>query len=327
MKKLIYKIFFFVLSLSVPLMALFLAPISYIYNPFALINNKIELLKKMKSPKIIFVSGSSYFYGLSAESVSKELDIPAINMGTFIGYGYTFMLDNIKPYINKGDIVIMTPEYTLLYMNDYNLVDKYGINQVVLNIPFKHLKYINVFKSFGKLPQAYMYAIKYKVSNLISIFQNIIIDQKIPDKKYFSYGVLKWNEDISSYGDFIKIKIYKPDPVLGGSVDFPRNINKDQIKLINNFSKYIKQKNAKVYFLFSNLVDTEYKKNQTQINSYYESLKKELDVEILTTPDQFVYPYEYYYDTINHLNTKGREIYTEKIINILNSKIKEDFKK
>ncbi len=77
------------------------------------LRNKLCKLQNTPSPKAILISGSSGAYGVNSLQVERELGIPMINMGTFAGFSLVFMLEYCKPYIDEGDIVLFSREFSV----------------------------------------------------------------------------------------------------------------------------------------------------------------------------------------------------------------------
>ena len=81
---------------------------------FALVD-KFENLKTENQPKIILVGGSNLAFGMDSEIISQYYDMPVVNMGLHAGMGLRFLLEGIKPYVKKDDIVLIIPEYGHFY--------------------------------------------------------------------------------------------------------------------------------------------------------------------------------------------------------------------
>lgn len=81
-------------------------------NYFAGSLQQVELLKKIKGPRIILIGGSNVALGLDAELMQKELGIPVINDGLHAGLG-VLPLKELQPYIHAGDVIIISLEYSM----------------------------------------------------------------------------------------------------------------------------------------------------------------------------------------------------------------------
>lgn len=77
------------------------------------INVKVSLsrLEHKTEPSIIIIGGSGCGFGLISGMLSEYFNMPVINTGTHAGLGLRLQLLLVQPYIKKGDIVIVIPEY------------------------------------------------------------------------------------------------------------------------------------------------------------------------------------------------------------------------
>jgi len=80
---------------------------------------KHRAAEESASPKIVFIGGSNLPFGLNSERISDETKMPVVDMGLHAGLGLKFMLEEAKPYIRKGDIVILVPEYQQFFGENY----------------------------------------------------------------------------------------------------------------------------------------------------------------------------------------------------------------
>ena len=121
MRRFINKILVFVLLLLVLLsLSLFFIPDVVSKNSLlAALVDKHTLLQKTKSEKIIFIGGSNLSFGLDSKRISNAFNKPVINMGVHAGMGLEYIVNDVKQYINKGDIVVLMPEYENFYTDNF----------------------------------------------------------------------------------------------------------------------------------------------------------------------------------------------------------------
>lgn len=73
---------------------------------------KHELLARNQDKnKIIFAAGSSAFFGIDSQQVEQALGTPTINLGLHIGRPVHFLLNEMTPYLKRGDTVVLPLEY------------------------------------------------------------------------------------------------------------------------------------------------------------------------------------------------------------------------
>ena len=261
------------------------------------IKEKDKLLSSVESPRIILAGGSNLAFGIDSKKIEFEIGLPVINMGLHGGMGLKFILDNIKPYIGKDDILIISSSYSQFYNDNF-----YGGGALaeVLNFVPEEIKNLNVkqrkniFLEFPKF-------IKWKIISII---------QRILKRKGEVYSKGAFNE----YGDVIAhLNLESKDISKKSILNNCKKINYESFKYLSNFVKYAENNDTKVYLSFPCIPQTQYMKSINKIEEIYE-IFQENKFNIISTPNQYVFPDNFFFDTVYHLNKKGRNIRTEIII-------------
>jgi hypothetical protein len=63
--------------------------------------------------RLIIVGGSNALFGIDAELIERKLHIPTVNFGTHAGLGLSYMLYRVGKKMQRGDIILLDPEYDL----------------------------------------------------------------------------------------------------------------------------------------------------------------------------------------------------------------------
>ena len=79
-------------------------------------NEKIKLLENTPQPRIIIVAGSNVAFGIDSKRIADSLKKNVINFGLHAGL-QRFIYDDLKQYVQPGDIIVMQMEYGLLCGN------------------------------------------------------------------------------------------------------------------------------------------------------------------------------------------------------------------
>lgn len=272
---------------------------------------KHQLLKNIPGPRIIIVGDSNVAFGIDSHEVEKVLNYKVINMGLHIGLGLDFMLNEIKDDIRPDDIIIISiawflPEtgspgvqsHAALFYPDAKKYFKQSISEILF-FPVLEMQE-NIKVDFKKLINN-----KLKKRN----FNEEIVTPVYSRRAFNEYGDATAHLDLPST---FKID-YKNDII---SYQYYKGI-----KNLNNFYQYAQSKKANVYFTFPCYPESLYKINKKVIDAYYNDLKKDLIMPIITTPDYLIFPDNYFYDTYYHLNRKGRDIRTKLFIDTLKKNV------
>lgn len=86
-------------------------PDTYLYESTA----KLDMLRTVKQPRVIFVGGSNLAFGLNSKVISDSIHKNVINNALHAGLGLKFIIDDIDEYLLRGDTVVVCPEYSHFY--------------------------------------------------------------------------------------------------------------------------------------------------------------------------------------------------------------------
>ena len=302
MKKFVIKsIFFFgIIAFGVVAINKWTPKNKNLSNYIAAIIDKHKRLEQIQTPKIIFAGGSNLAFGLDSEKIENKFSIPIVNLGLHAGLGLSFMLEELKYSVKKGDVVFISPEYFLEEEGDYRLKKK----------------------SSGFYKPAALFYDKNSVDDFNLFIENSEINLKniFDSKKIKKDFKIYSRESFNEYGDVVgHLKSNETKKLNDKSIFKYRNW--EGINLINNFNEFAKKKNISVYFLYPDFLDSEYYKNKTVLDKLQIDLEKNLEIKIINSPNDFIFEKSFFFDTVYHLNKKGRNERTKKMIKIIENYI------
>jgi len=302
------------LLLSIIIITLFVIGLSVPHTPqnkTTLYFSKIQkdsLLKYTPSPRIIFVGGSNLSFGLNSQTIKDSLLFSPINTAIHAKIGLEYMLNCTLPYVKKGDVVVLVPEYNQFY-GSFMHGGKELLETVAVIDPF------NIFKlSIDQIKITAKYLLNYSVKrciNFISYKFNNNNEVKVSD----IYSTSSFNKygDADGHWEMIKEKY---DPYLEISTPF----NSKVINKINEFNLEIENKEAKLYITYPGFQDISYDNSINEINKIENELKK-TDLIILGTPLRYRMNDSLTFNTPYHLNKTGVDYRTELLIEDLKKMI------
>jgi excinuclease UvrABC helicase subunit UvrB len=118
------------------------------------------------------------------------------------------------------------------------------------------------------------------------------------------------------YGDVIRHLNQPPPDHLDDRVTLSYD-RWEGIKYLNAFAEYARANNIKLYFIYPNYPETQYVVNKEVILKFASDMQRELKIQILNNPVDFVFPDSLFFNTIYHLNKTGRDKRTDLFIEIL----------
>jgi hypothetical protein len=295
--------------MAITLSVVWFAPGTYPHDLAALVNKK-EMLKSKKSPKLIFIGGSSQIC-LKSPLIGKELGYSVANMSLFGGLGTMEYLEEIKPYIRPGDVVVVTKEYATILSNQYYQyihTNEEAKKAFFLMSPGRHsLEYIknrefgNLFKTIFLLSQI---KVRSYIRNLTTGNFTHLFDEGFPN-----YAV-EYNENGDRFAPFIT---FRP---LGGNMDF-NYPEMSHLAFLNDFAEFASKRNARIVIYFSHFPEAQFRAHAKYIKAYYDLAIKSFKFPILNKPSDFMFPEKYFADTIYHLTEEGEKIRSAELIKML----------
>lgn len=258
------------------------------------------MVKNTPSPRIIFVSGSSLYYGLDSKRVADSLHVNVVNYGLHAGIGLRYWLDEITPLVHKGDLVVLAPEY-FQFFND-NMDGSEGVlapHMYYSNLcGIEHFNANQMLKVIKGIPimigqNAYNYA---------------LYDMRGEKRGPYDY--------MNNYGDHsghwsIKKSLNLP-PTEKTSVDsIPNAENIDYFCMKIN---QMKRQGANVLIVPGLITQTGFEANRFKANGINNALK-EYGFSYCSAPELHVFPDSMAYDSHYHLLWSGVCRNTEIIIN------------
>ncbi|MBK0381864.1 hypothetical protein I5M32_02735 [Pedobacter sp. SD-b] len=289
MKKFIIKSTVFLAILSVVFFSLSLT-FKRKYNPktdyLGAIIDKHQRLEQIDSNRLILIGGSNLAFGINSPLIEDNLKVNVINMGLHAGLGLAFMLNEVKPSVKKGDLIVLCLEYPL-YLDDFEPdIDLISFTQH-LYPPSRNYYHFNLEEMF--LANFAKFKKRFEA-------QTIKIDPVFNRQKFDKYG-----DDIGHLGLPGLIELRDKEHI--GKLEVDKSA-----RLINQFNSVCKQKGAKLLISYVSYPKSEYKKNKKAIDDLNQLLHQKIEnVPFINKPENYIFDDSLFYDTVYHLNREGRE--------------------
>jgi hypothetical protein len=314
MRKLIFKLLF--LSIIVFLTITVLNEM-YINNSSkydytgGILNDKHKIANKVSSPKVLIVGGSSGSFGINSEILKEQLHLPVVNMSFIAPLGTFFLLNDALKEVKKGDKIFVTIEY------DINHV---GYEEEILAAadyyPEAQKYLVNRENMFINLQDK----ISHEIKNVRQLVRNLVKPDFRKTANVSDKTSVYFRAAFSDNGDIISHLNNPPKKIAFQS--FPtENIDfSEQIGDLNMFADKAKIKGADVFFIYPPIAESTFLYGKKSIHSIAQQLEKNIHCKVLGNVYDFVMPDSLFFDSFYHLNSKGRDVRTNKIIDFYNQK-------
>ena len=263
----------------------------------ASIIDKVARLKSINEPKIILVADSNLAFGMNSKMLQDAINMPVVNLGLHGGIGNAFNGEIAKFNINSGDIVIgcfggFGDDDTLDYLLAWDTVEyNTDLWQIIRrkDYPGMFITYPGYWlKSFI----LWAFTGGYNRDN--------------------SYSRKAFNE----FGDIV----FKPEKERKFEIFNANNIKVSKISdecvnRLNEYNKYVNSKGAIFLIAGYPIGEGKFTPPKEEYEKFQRELASKLDCEIISDYRDYFIPYEYFYDSVLHLDNKGANIRTQQLIN------------
>ena len=249
--------------------------------------DKNLLLKTTVSPRLILVGGSNISFGVDSKILKDSLKLNPINTGIDARLGLKFMLHNTLPYIKRGDIVVIVPEYNQFYDGFSE-----GKTELLAMIDVtKTLCKIDLSQFLMILPLAPSYALaKFRKAVSPPTFDNSTIG--VYERKSFN-----------SFGDtYIHWSLSKTNVAIIRSVGL--TYNPSPLVECIKFAKKARNRGAQVFFSFPAFQDSSYDLNLQKIR-HIEMCMHETGIPVIGTAREYRVVDSLTFNTPYHLIRSG----------------------
>jgi hypothetical protein len=266
---------------------------------------KNSLLVQIESPRIIFVGGSNLSFGLNSQMIHDSLNLNPINTSIQASLGLKYMMDNTVQYIQKGDIVVLVPEYQQFF-SEYYLGSSEELLRTIADVNSANYKLLSLKQRF----------------NLLAFIPHFSLS-KLNPTEYFNvkedadgiYSVHSFNQ----YGD--AYKHWKLEKVKFPPFSLNTGFNPKVIQGIKQFQSDLSAKDATLFVSYPCFQDISFFKSMQAIKEIETQYIKN-GFTILGTPERYMMPDSLMFNTAYHLNKKGVDYRTELLIEDLKAKLK-----
>jgi len=266
--------------------------------------DKVEILNSTSSPKIVFVGGSNLAFGLDSPLIEKKFNMPVINMGVHAGIGLRYMLNKVSESLNKGDVLVIVPEYDCFYTHDRGYGGK-ALVYILTNFDLAGVKDLPFERKLFFLFTAPEY-VRTRIYDFLAQFGK---SEKIKISVYSRQGFNRNGDNVQHLDQpQQKIKVF---------CEGLQKVNMEVVGMLNDYYEDVTKRGIRMVFMYPCLERDSFRNDISGISFISKYLSKNLKCEIMSTPDEFVLPKEYFYDTVYHLNRRGVEIRTQKVIDKL----------
>ncbi|GAB1421604.1 hypothetical protein MASR2M15_17790 [Anaerolineales bacterium] len=278
--------------------------------------DKKALLEDHTPGSILIVGGSSAAFSYDSAYLQSVTGQPVINTSLHIGLGLRYMLDSVSPYILPGDVIILNLEYEH-YVVDSNNPPASDMLRQILGVDFA--------TNFPliRTPGQWLIVLKYHPEYTVNHIRQALYGSKSPCPNF-----IYCRESFNSHGDvkieFVvsnaetKARLANEIPYKDVEV-YNAPLHPTTIQLLKDFNEFVTQKGAQVFIVLPAIPDAVYDRHPEYFEALFTALGQALPIEIIGQTN--IYPIDLFYDTMYHLNDRGRSIHMQSLAELIRNRL------
>lgn len=266
------------------------------------LKDKQDLLKNTAGRRLIFVGGSNLAFGLQSEELKKNLGYNPINMGLHGKLGLPVMLRIVKEQIREDDIVVVSPEFPLLFSRP-KCAEGMAVELVSAWPGSRCYVQPDLEKSLDELVPTLdpMRKLALCVAMAFQRFKNEADDG---DHIYRRDSFNEFGDHVGHYG------LTSSKRLSDSFCNISDDIFAEVAVELGEFHQYCKTKNVDLYFLHPPVRETNGKNCAEQLDRMDSRLRDQIEFPILTEWREAVLADSFFFDSKFHLNQAGAEMRT-----------------
>jgi hypothetical protein len=273
--------------------------------------DKHNRLAQQPPPRVVFVGGSNLAFGLDSSEIERSLGYNIVNMGLDLSLGLDFMLREIEPFLARGDVVVISPEYE-------EFIDMYPGKVTTLfpeAIVYPRSMQFFSYRHFALLLDEGLILIGEITRAAMRFLTEGVIGEQRSDNSYVRSA---FNE----YGDITRHhNLKRRDLSIRQFGAFsPESITR-VIDRLNQFNDHCRREHISVFYSYPPIFTGQLQAYTETIYEIASNLSRRLHFPILDTPEEMSFPIDYMFDHEYHLSLAGKQIRTNHLIATLRKQL------
>ena len=296
MKPFLLKLLGFVLIQAVLLMSLMIFYDGGDLPFFERFNNQYEMAGSSPSPRLFIFGGSSTPLAFDSRMIQEATGYHVVNMGLNGGLSLSFILNQARDVVRRGDVVILALEHAFFDSPSS-----------------RHYQFVMLTNALLVRPSTVEYMMWSEVKGIFDaglLYLRYVLRSSL--KNLFNQQVNKISVvSINPHGDRVVSPEVTARVTLPPFREFHRLDNSDEnidgiIDGINDFAAECENRGVQVYFFYGPYPEEYFQHNRLFLERMHRRMLAHSRIPILSEPIDTAVPSEMFLDTEYHVNPKLR---------------------
>lgn len=230
--------------------------------------------------KIVIAGGSEVLYSFDTDFLSEHLEVPAVNLGSNIGFGAGFIIDQAKLCLKSGDTLVLSLAYGLYHRPLYDVF---------------------AYEYFRMYNRRQLYRFTWK-ERAYYLMKNFVLNGRFEEKSF----------DMSPSGFYRNIhgcELPKHKKIPLQFSEFEENAVTENLLALK---KYCELHDIDLYLTYPDTVYFE----TYEMDLFFGELEAFLNrhFNVLGSAGLYMYDSEYFYNSVYHVNREGQAKRTKNML-------------
>lgn len=279
----------------------------YKYNYNASLVDKVERLMSIKEPKIVLIGDSNVAFGFNSAMIEEYMGMPVVNMGLHGALGNAFFEEMAKLNVTEGDIYIIC--HSDFNDNDQIVREDPTLAWLTIENHFDLWKLIRK-QDIPLMAESFTSYLKKALELWATGTGNQDTGDEYSRNAFNEYGDNVWPRPYVEHDE------YFPHPVDFTQQTVPE-IGDATIDRLNALHAYLKERGATMLISAYPVAYGEYTPLMSDYQAFEDELWERLNCPVISSYSDYMFDYDYFYDTVYHLVDDGVTMRTEMLISDL----------
>lgn len=260
--------------------------------------DKRRRLESLGPGKVVLIGGSSTAFSVDSRVLEQRLRRPVVNMGVHAQLGLRLMLAQVQPFVARGDMIVLSPEYQLL-----------SRTTELSSTACRAVTYLPQTIGITPIERA-----RCALSSYVEQVQS-----RFAFNAKRRLGIPRASDDVftrdafNEYGD-LESHLGRPSLPRIPSLPLSGMLNDDTLQILADFCADAERRGACVYVAYPAFADFAYLQSRDVVTGIDATLRRRLPhATFLGRPGDFLLPRTHLFDSVYHANGAGRDLHTRQI--------------
>jgi hypothetical protein len=285
--------------------------------------DKHQRLMDTAAPRLVLAGGSNLAFGIDSETLQNGLGMSVVNTGIHAGIGLGRILDDIAPFLQSGDTLVIAPEYshfTGAWNGDpaaWELVSDTRHYSLLVSDTFIAAEYRRFAGSWngdsgGGLVSDTRHLAGATLYGLPTDFPQYAQNKLLALIPRPSNPITYTRDGFNEYGDYIKHLAIENQPFTPAPPLEP--LNPQYLARFFQLVAAFTERGIRVILTYPSYEEVSFYNSVDRIRELDAVFRARENLTVISTPDDYCFPTGFFYDTIYHLNAHGRAVRTELLL-------------